>query len=103
MKDWARASTSSPLRICARAPVEVRLIFGIPVDEITHADDKFGPEQIQAVDGVGKNPAPSAPRAIGDNGKLEVSGVRVEVQVGPGRDRSRCLDAGSETDVVLVS
>src|SRR5439155_18533092 len=60
------------------------LVFGVALDEVAHADDELRLEQVELLDGAGKDPGAMAPGPVADDGELELGGVVVEPQVGDG-------------------
>jgi hypothetical protein len=56
----------------------------VAFDQVAHGEDELGLEQVQLLDGEGKDPGPVAAGPVADDGELEVGGVVVKAEVVPG-------------------
>ena len=59
-------------------------VFGGALDQVAHAHDEFGLQQVQLAHGVGEDAGAVPPGAVGDDGELEVVWIVAQFQMGPG-------------------
>ena len=59
-------------------------VLGVAFDQVADREDELGLEQVDLLDGAGEDAGPMAAGAVADDDELELAGVVVDPQVGPG-------------------
>ena len=59
-------------------------VLGVAFDEIADGEDELRLEEVQLLDGLGKDSRTMAAGAIADDGKAKLTGFVVQPQIGPG-------------------